>query len=380
MDPLNLTPLPRDHFCGILGGLLLAIILLGCAQPSPDPLEDNPMTLEELARMPKIDTHAHITAPIGKGEEFIATLERHHMKWLDICVVGTEWDRLKEKILLAEQFHKNHPSQISWATSFNLENWGDKEWTKTALDTIQSGFDRGAVAVKVWKEIGMVLKDPNGRYVMIDDSRFDPVLDFIQKHNRTLVSHIGEPRNCWLPLEEMTVGGDREYYRNHPQYHAFLHPEIPSYWDQINARDRMLEKHPGLRVVGCHLGSLEFDVDELAKRLDKYPNFSVDMAARIVHFQVQDQQKVRRFILKYQDRLLYATDSEVGLENGRQDLPAQLKELATVYQRDYRYFATSDVIEVPSVRANFTVRGLALPAGVLKKIFRDNAVRWYPGI
>ena len=35
-------------------------------------------------------------------------------------------------------------------------------------------FADGAVAVKVWKEIGMVLKDPDGHWVMIDDPRFDP--------------------------------------------------------------------------------------------------------------------------------------------------------------------------------------------------------------
>jgi predicted TIM-barrel fold metal-dependent hydrolase len=236
------------------------------------------------------------------------------------------------------------------------------------------------VAVKVWKEIGMVLRDPGGRFVMIDDPGFDPVLDHIEKHNKTLVAHIGEPRNCWLPLDAMTVEADRSYYKEHPQYHTFLHPEIPGYWDQINARDRMLEKHPRLRVVGCHLGSLEFNIDEVAKRLDRYPNFAVDLAARIVHFQVQDREKVRRFILKYQDRLLYATDGAVGAENEESDLGTQLAELEAVYSRDFRFFATDQEIETPQVKAGSRVRGLALPASVLRKLFYDNAVRWYPGI
>jgi predicted TIM-barrel fold metal-dependent hydrolase len=339
------------------------------------------MTLEELQLMPKFDTHAHIRGSLGKDEgQFVTLLKKHNLKWLDICVVGTEWEKLKQKIALAERFHENYPWNFSWATSFDLENWRNKDWTQVALETIGQGFARGAVAVKVWKEIGMVLKDPSGHYVMIDDPRFDPVLNYIQEHNKTLVAHIGEPRNCWLPLDEMTVEGDREYYKNHPQYHAFLHREIPSYWDQIKARDKMLEKHPGLRVVGCHLGSLEFDVDELAKRFDNYPNFAVDMAARIVHFQVQDREKVKSFILKYQDRLLYATDSEVGVGEGQSDVPAQLSELEKVYQRDYRYFATDQEIEVPQVKAGFRVRGLALPRGVLKKIYFENAKAWYRGI
>ena len=362
---------------GMLSLLALASVLESQSWSS----KEGQMTLEELQRMPKFDTHAHIRGPIDKDEgQFLALLKKHNLKWLDICVVGTEWEKLKQKIALAEKFHEKYSKNILWATSFNLENWGYKIWRQAALETIGQGFDQGAVAVKVWKEIGMVLKDPNGRYVMIDDARFNAILEFIQNQGKTLVAHIGEPRNCWLPLEAMTVEGDRNYYTEHPQYHAFLHPEIPTYWDQIKARDKVLEKHPQLRVVGCHLGSLEFDVDELGKRLDRYPNFAVDMAARIVHFQVQDQKKVRDFILKYQDRLLYATDSEIGVGDGESDIASQLSELESVYQRDYRYFATDQVIDVAQVKANFKVRGLALPRGVLKKIYFENAKTWYRGI
>ena len=114
----------------------------------------------------------------------------------------------------------------------------------------------------------------------------------------------------------MTVDGDRRYFAAHPEYHGLLHPEIPNYEAQVAARDRMLERHPTLRVVGCHLGSLEYDVDELAKRLDKYPNLAVDLSARIVHLQIQPRDKVRAFLVKYQDRLLYGTDVQFGRGSG----------------------------------------------------------------
>ena len=163
----------------------------------------------------------------------------------------------------------------------------------------------------------MVLKDPDGRYVMADDPRLDPVFSALAKQGRTLVAHLGEPRNCWLPVDQMTVDGDRRYFAAHPEYHGLLHPEIPNYEAQVAARDRMLERHPALRVVGCHLGSLEYDVDELAKRLDKYPNLAVDLSARIVHLQIQPRNKVRAFLVKYQDRLLYGTDAPVRPRFGR---------------------------------------------------------------
>ncbi|MFH1071028.1 MAG: amidohydrolase, partial [Candidatus Glassbacteria bacterium] len=134
-----------------------------------------------------------------------------------------------------------------------------------------------------------------------------------------------------------------------------------------------LEKHQNLRVVGAHLGSLEFDVDELAKRFDRFPNFAADMGARVCHFQVQDREKVRNFIIKYQDRLLYGIDVPAGPKSFQDNLDT----LEKTYSNDYRYFATDQEMEVPEVNGKF--RGLALPEAVLRKIYFDNYLYWFPG-
>ena len=63
----------------------------------------------------------------------------------------------------------------------------------------------------------------------------------------------------------------------------------------------MLANNPKLRVVGCHLGSMEADVGEIAQRFDRYPNFAVDTAARVVSLMMQPPEKVRTFLIKYQD-------------------------------------------------------------------------------
>ncbi len=200
----------------------------------------------------------------------------------------------------------------------------------------------------------------------------------MQQQNLTLVAHIGEPRNCWLPLDSMTVNNDRKYFADNPQYHAYLHPEIPHYWKQVASRDSVLAHHPNMRLVGCHLGSLEFDVDELARRFDIYPNFAVDLAARVCHLQVQDREKVRAFLIKYQDRVLYGTDLGAGREYMQTSIDSTVTRIKETYDKDFRYFATDEEMEVWEVNGKF--RGLALPADVLRKIFHDNALKWYPGI
>ena len=94
------------------------------------------------------------------------------------------------------------------------------------------------------------------------------------------------------------MNNDRSYFaRRTRKYHMFKHPEMPSYEDQIAARDRMLAKHPDLRFVGAHLASLEWSVDRLGEFFDRFPNALADTAARMGQLQYQsnrEREKVRR--------------------------------------------------------------------------------------
>ena len=138
-------------------------------------------------------------------------------------------------------------------------------------------------------------------------------------------------------------------------------------------------KHPNLRYVGCHLGSLEWSVDALAMTLDRFPNMSVDMAARISHFKVQNYDKVRAFIIKYQDRLLYGTDIAIhDTDESAGSLKKAEEILNRVWLNDWKYF-TSDELFVQEEKVR-ECRGLNLPEEVLEKIYFKNAIRMYPGI
>lgn len=338
---------------------------------------DSSLDRDELAAMPKIDAHAHLVGKAGGDDRpLLGLLERQSMRWIDLCWFDHD-SMLREQIDLVRGLSARHPDRFSWATAFSLEGFGGPRWTDTAIAAVEAAHAAGAVGVKVWKNIGMVLRD-GARFVMIDDERFDPVLARVRELDLTLAAHIGEPRNCWLPLEEMTVEGDRSYFGAHPQYHGLKVPEIPGYGEQVAARDRMLARHPGLRVVGCHLASLEFDVAEIAKRLDTFPNLAVDLAARVCHLQVQEREKVRRFVLSYQDRILYGTDLSAHFGKGKLD--DQVAEAERIYLADAGYFATDELAAAPVVGPDFRCRGIGLPAPVLRKLFHDNALRWYPGI
>jgi len=221
----------------------------------------------------------------------------------------------------------------------------------------------------------MTVRDRNGKFIMVDDPGLVPVINYIKSKGIPVTGHLGEPRNCWLPLAEMTVSGDSNYFFQNPKYHMFLHPEYPSYEDQINARDNLVRKNPDLTFVGCHLGSLEWNVDSLAARLDRYPNMAVDMSARICHLEFQsakDRDRVRNFIIKYQDRLLYGTD--VGYRGSSNPEEFQ-KRMHKEWSEDWKYFATDSEMTTEQFEGKF--RGLKLPKEVVDKIYSKNAIKWY---
>jgi predicted TIM-barrel fold metal-dependent hydrolase len=75
---------------------------------------------------------------------------------------------------------------------------------------------------------------------------------------------------------------------------------------------------------------MEVDVDEIARHFDRYPNFAVDTAARMLYLMKQPPEKVRAFLTKYQDRVVYGTDLELHpWEDALKALPEWEKQYLT---------------------------------------------------
>jgi predicted TIM-barrel fold metal-dependent hydrolase len=327
-------------------------------------------TLQDFSRVQKFDSHIHLNT---LEPAFIHLAEKENFRFLDIVDDRPFGLPMVEQEKIAVQDQKTFPKQMAFATTFPVIGFDEADWAERTIAHLKQSITNGAKAVKIWKNIGMSLKDKNGHFVMVDDSRLDPVLNYLEKNNIPLVGHNGEPRDCWLPLDKMTFSQD--YYGGHPEYHMYLHPEYPSYMDQINARDHMLKKHPKLQFIGAHLGSLEWSLDELGKRLDLYPNMRVDLS-RMSNLQLhalQDWQKTRKFFLKYQDRLVYGTDQAI---NAAKD-PAKLKkQVRENWEKDWKFFVTNDEI---SLERFGMLKGLKLPKSVIDKIYYSNANKWLAG-
>lgn len=341
--------------------IYMALFSMSCSRPV------------EFQSFPKIDAHVHLETA---DDAFVELIRGNNLKLITLVTRSDPQPMILEEYQYAHKLHENHPEHIYFATTFSMEGFGEPGWERRTLEWLNKCFDEGAVALKIWKDIGMTFRDTNGAFIFIDDPRFDPIYDLLESRGLTLVNHNAEPLNCWLPLEKMTVKGDSSYFSRNPQYHMYLHPDYPSYEELIAARDRMLAKHPKLKYVGCHLGSQEWDVDVLAHSLDLFPNMSVDMAARITHFKIQDREKVRDFILRYQHRILYGTDIIIHGSGQPGWSENRVKNiLEQTWMKDWEYFTTDQIfIQDDKVRE---YQGLDLPRSVLKKIYFKNALRMY---
>jgi len=331
-------------------------------------------TGEDFSTVLKIDSHIHIGSDDGVFEEQASA---DNFILITLNVDHSDSSSIRKQFDYAVLSAQKHPGKVFFGPTFLFDTagWGTEEWSKKIISQLESDISAGAIAVKIWKNIGMTVRDRSGKFIMVDDPGIDAVFNFIKSKNIPVTGHLGEPRNCWLPLEEMTVSSDSSYFAEHPQYHMFLHPEYPSYEDQIRARDNFLERNPDMTFIGCHLGSLEWNVDSLALRLDKYPKMAVDISARTCHLQHQsakDRELVRDFCIKYQDRLLYGTDVSYG---GSDDTDGFKTRMHNEWMEDWKYFATDTEMTSPLFAGSF--KGLQLPKEVVDKLYRENAVKWY---
>jgi len=330
-------------------------------------------TMDDFQRVKKIDAHVHINA---SDAAFIEAAQADNFRLLTVNVDYPDFPPVAEQQRLAISHQQAHPAQVAFAGTFLMQGWDEPGWQEGAIRQLDEAIAAGAVAVKVWKNIGMDFRDQDSALVMIDNPRFDSIFQHLLQKNVVLIGHQGEPKNCWLPIEEMTVNNDKSYFKEHPQYHMYLHPEFPSYEDQMNARDRMLERNRNLQFMGAHLASLEWSVDELARFLDRFPNAVVDMAARMGQVQHQsslDREKVRSFLIKYQDRILYATDMTQAPEAKPEEFK---KEVHEKWLADWKYLNTDSTMTVPELDQPF--QALALPKSVVEKIYSLNAEKTFP--
>ncbi|KKM08202.1 hypothetical protein LCGC14_1726240 [marine sediment metagenome] len=310
--------------------------------------------------MRKINAHVHI---LGPKKWAVALMDRHGIeKVVNISFSYlSSWARLKRYEDLLTEDMDRFPGRFLLCSSFNCTHLDKGDYGERVIRKLSKDWPDGTTpVVKVWKDIGMMLKDKDGTYVLPDDKRFSPVYAWLSKRRAIVFAHFADPIQGWLPLDPKNVY--YEYFKNHPRVHVYDRPGVPSHAEIIAARDRLMERWPRIRWVACHLASLEHDLDALAKFLDDHPHVQIDTAARHRDLMRFPKARVRKFFVRYQDRILFGTDGSLMLREPKKNV-AKWK-----VRRSWAAHALARAVQ-------YYEHDLGLSEKVKRKFFYDNAAK-----
>ena len=229
----NLSPLS-------LSVVILFFTLPACNSGSGENQYYSP---DDFSSIKKIDVHAHV---MTLDPAMVEQAAKDNFILPSINVEVPDLPGIDSQQYFVLQQRRQFPENIFLVTTFETATINQPGWVDRQLAYLKNSFDSGAIGIKVWKNIGMTIRDKDSNFIMIDNAIFDPIFDYLEKNHIPVIGHIGEPKNCWLPLDQMTTNNDKAYFKEHPEYHMYLHPDYPSYEAQIRSRDHLLEKHPEL--------------------------------------------------------------------------------------------------------------------------------------
>ncbi len=319
----------------------------------------------EKPAYPVFDVHNHL----GGGKDFL-TPERvqRYLAEMDAAGVRTvvnldgRWGtRLKETLAALDEAH---PGRFLTFALLDFRGIDDEDWGRREAQRLEESFRAGAKGLKFHKSLGLSYRYKNGKLMPIDDPKLDPVWEMCAKYNRPVMIHTADPAAFFTPLDRFN---ERWHELNaHPNW-LFHGDRFPSREELLAQRNRAIARHPNTKFICAHFANNPEDVATVAKWLDSYPNMYIDIDARISELGRQPY-TARKFFLKYQDRVMFGTDTTPRRE---------------AYHTYYRFLETDDeYFDCASGhhRQGFwMIYGVFLPKDVLEKLYHKNADRLFFG-
>ena len=310
----------------------------------------------ERARFPVIDYHNHLDST--DPHEVLAIMDQvnvEHVVNITMQVGQTALD-------IMDRFHTAAPTRFS---SIGWMDWTDvdrPDFVQLTIDRLHRMVEHGAVGIKFWKDLGLVLRDPHGDLLRIDDERFAPIFEACATLQLPVMFHTADPSAFFEPIDPHNERF--EELAAHPDWGFSSSPV--SKRALLEQRNRVIARHPNVTFVGAHCAESGEDLAFLAHQLDTLPNLLIDISARTPELGRQPY-RARAFFLKYADRILFGTDLLPDLE---------------MYRLYFRFLETDDeYFEYPSHasrQGRWNIYGIFLPDDILRKVYRENALKLLP--
>lgn len=318
-----------------------------------------PIHLVDRAKFPVIDFHCHWNKDVDPAVMLRAMDDLNVSNAVNLS--GGYGDALFHQL---DKFATPSNGRLIIFANLDFAQIDDPQFGQKMATYLEEAHRRGARGLKIFKSLGLTIKDSSGKLVPIDDARLDPVWDAAGRLGMPVLIHSGDPIAFFRPVDETNERWMQ--LKRHPDW-SFFGPQFPSWEEVIAQRNRMIAKHRGTTFVVAHMAEAANDYARLGQWLDANPNMNVDLSGRDNEIGRQPATS-RRFFVKYADRILFGTDRYPG----RADQP-RYHVYFRMLETDDESFDYYEHGFPPG--GEWKIYGLSLPDDVLKKIYGDNARR-----
>jgi predicted TIM-barrel fold metal-dependent hydrolase len=316
------------------------------------------------AKFPAVDAHNHLP---------VADAQRSHTRDLDqliremdmlnlqtiVNLTGGSGDVLRENL---DALDRAYPGRFKTFCNLDWTGFGEQGWVTAAVDQLDADIRAGASGLKIFKSLGLRVRDPSGELVMPDDPRLTPIWEKVAELGVPVLIHTADPVAFFRPLDRFNERWDQLNRR--PDWH-FHGSEYPSFEDLIAALYRLIAAQPQTTFITAHVGCYPENIGFVSQMMDRYPNMMTDISARIAELG-RAPYSARAWFLKHADRILFGTDNTPQ--------PSMYQTHFRFLETADEYFSYSPGAEIPPT-GRWQIYGIDLPDEVLKKVYHDNAAR-----
>ena len=326
----------------------------------PAPMLHTAVHKIDRAKFYVIDVHNHVNDAQGIDEPMpparvVEIMDRTNVKTV-VILTGMWGEKLQHVI---DTMVKPYPGRFMVFTQIDWSKIDDPNFSQEMVAQIEDAVSRGARGLKVLKDLGLGVRDKSGKLITVDDPRLDPIWSECGRLGIPVSIHVTDPEAFFHPIDN--TNERYEELTEHPDW-SFAGSQFPSKLAILEARDRVIARHPNTTFVALHLANWPENLDYVSQELDRYPNMMVEFGAREAELGRQPR-RAREFFIKYQDRIMFGTDNGMDEE---------------MYRNHFRWLETADEYfdywGYPG-QGRWEIYGMALPDEVLEKVYHLNAER-----
>ena len=331
-------------------------------------VDENPRS---SAKFPFVDVHSHQwKMPVMDFTNLVAEMDSLNMGYM-INLSGSGFAAFAGNqnlmdITLTESLENIKKQGVSnrFGVFVNVDfnKIDDEDFAKNNVEMIKDAVKQGVIGLKVYKNLGLNLKDNSGERVKVDDKRLTPIWEVCGELNIPILIHSGEPSPFFDHIDKhnerfLHARQKPQSFRNSDEY--------PSFDEVMQEQYNMFKNNPNTTFINAHLGWYGNDLDKMSAQLDDLPNVYTEIGAVIAELGRQPI-RARRFFIEHQDRVLFGKDT---YKKSEFDVYFRILETSDEYFDYYR-----------KRHAHWKMYGLNLPDSILKKLYYKNARKLFPNI